>query len=391
MSRLPESSAAIPLWSETVADQPASALDRLEDFDYVLPEELIAQAPVEPRSASRLLRVHGDGVLQDLTMSALPGLLCAGDLLVFNDTRVMKARLYGQKDSGGRVEMLIERLIDARHASAQVRASHAPRPGTGIHLRDGTVLTVLERNGEFFQLRAPEGRVFSDILEAQGRLPLPPYITRDPQAQDNARYQTIYAAQTGAVAAPTAGLHFDQALLDRLRLAGVSTAFLTLHVGAGTFQPVRARNLNEHRMHTEHYQVPASLVEQILRTRAAGRQVVAVGTTTLRALESAARSAQPQQERLSGGIRAGEGETALFIRPGFRFQVVDRLLTNFHLPKSTLMMLVSAFAGHRSIMRAYRHAVQERYRFFSYGDAMLLDCVAQGTRETPQEEGSQLS
>lgn len=336
----------------------------LADFDYALPQSLIAQHPIEPRSASRLLQVDPGGALRDREMQALPELLAPGDLMIFNDTQVLKARLRGRKSTGGHVEVLIERLLAGNQALAQVRASHPPKTGASIALEDGTQLQVLGREGEFYRLQAPSAQAFADLLEHVGQLPLPPYIARQPQAADAARYQTVYAAHPGAVAAPTAGLHFDAPLLERLRLRGIETAFLTLHVGAGTFQPVRTLDLDQHRMHTELYEVPATLVDRIRRTRANGGRVVAVGTTTLRALESAA---------LDGELRAGSGATALFIRPGFQFRVVDRLLTNFHLPRSTLMMLVSAFAGLDLIRRAYAHAVRERYRFFSYGDAMLLD------------------
>ncbi len=335
---------------------------RLQDFDFSLPAELIAQHPAPNRSASRLLHVH-DLRLDDRRVRDLPALLLPGDLLIFNDTRVMKARLSGHKDSGGKIEMLVERVIDAHHALAQVKASHAPKTGARIVVGDA-VLSVRGREGEFFRLELGGPLSFWDLLEHHGQVPLPPYIDREPDAQDASRYQTIYAREPGAVAAPTAGLHFDDGLIAELRCGGIEMAFITLHVGAGTFKPVRVENLDEHRMHTERYEVPQPVVEAIGRVRKAGGKVVAVGTTTLRALESAA---------LEAGLTPGVRDTALFIRPGFRFRVVDRLLTNFHLPKSTLLMLVSAFAGYDTIRAAYLHAVAQRYRFFSYGDAMLLD------------------
>jgi S-adenosylmethionine:tRNA ribosyltransferase-isomerase len=333
----------------------------VDDFDYDLPPELVAQHPPPERTASRLLCLARDGVT-DRSFTELPGLLAAGDVLVFNDTRVVKARLCGVKATGGRVEVLVERVLAPREALAQIRASHAPRPGTRLRLADAVEATVLGREGDLFALRF-DGDVL-ELLERHGAVPLPPYITHPPTAEDESRYQTVYARARGAVAAPTAGLHFDAPLLERLRARQVDLAFLTLHVGAGTFQPVRARSIAAHRMHGERYEVPASTVAAVRRARDRGRQVVAVGTTSLRALEAAA----------SGGeLAAGSGETDLFITPGYRFRVVDRLVTNFHLPKSTLLMLVSAFAGIEPVRAAYRHAIAARYRFFSYGDAMLVD------------------
>lgn len=343
---------------------------KVSDFDFALPPELIAQHPAPERSASRLLHLAPSG-LSDRRMSELPGLLRAGDLLVFNDTRVIKARLFGRKDSGGHVEILIERVLDPAHALAQVGASKTPRPGTAIELDDGAGRVRVEgREGEFFALHLERGGPWLDLLERAGRLPLPPYIRHAPDAADNDRYQTVFAREPGAVAAPTAGLHFDEALLAALHAQGVQTATLTLHVGAGTFQPVRVDDLAEHRMHAERYRVPPELAEQIAATRAAGGRIVAVGTTSVRALESAADE--------QGNLRPGEGETRIFIMPGYRFRVVDRLFTNFHLPQSTLMMLVCAFGGQARLMEAYRHAVAARYRFFSYGDAMLIEPGAMG-------------
>jgi len=327
----------------------------VDDFDFQLPPELIAQHPARERSGSRLLHVSGTR-LSDLRFADLPSLLTPGDLLVFNDTRVIRARLFGHKESGGQVEVLIERIVDARHALAQVRAS-----------KDAFTATVTGRagaNDEFFTLELPEGDDFWQLTEAHGRLPLPPYITHAAGSDDESRYQTVFAREPGAVAAPTAGLHFDEAMLTRLHAHGVSTVWLTLHVGAGTFQPVRVTNIAEHRMHAERFEIPQATVDAIAATRARGGRVIAVGTTSLRALESAAQS---------GELKAGAAETEIFITPGYRFRVVDRLITNFHLPKSTLLMLVSAFAGFETIRAAYDHAVAERYRCFSYGDAMLLE------------------
>jgi S-adenosylmethionine:tRNA ribosyltransferase-isomerase len=334
----------------------------LNDFDYSLPPELIAQEPLAERSASRLLVVDGDA-LADRRFTDLPALVRAGDLLVLNDTRVIHARLYGVKDSGGHVEVLIERAVGPHEALAQVRASKSPRAGSTLRLGDAFEVSVLGRVGEFFHLRFPAGEDLFALLERHGKLPLPPYITRPAGEADEARYQTVFARAPGSVAAPTAGLHFDEALLARIAASGARCAWLTLHVGAGTFQPVRADELGEHRMHRERYLIPQETADAIAATRAAGGRVIAIGTTSLRALEAAAQD---------GPLDAGSGETELFILPGFRFQVVDALITNFHLPKSTLLMLVSAFAGMARVRRAYAHAVSERYRFFSYGDAMFL-------------------
>lgn len=333
-------------------------------FDFPLPPELIAQHPARERSASRLLHVDGPH-LADLRFTDLPGLLAPGDLLVFNDTRVIKARFFGQKDSGGQVEVLLERIVDERHALAQVRASKSPKAGTRITLENAFSLVCSGRQGEFFALELEgEGNLW-DLAEQYGRLPLPPYIEHGVEAEDEARYQTVYARHPGAVAAPTAGLHFDEAMLERLSEQGVRRAALTLHVGAGTFQPVRVEKIDEHKMHSERFHVPEETAAAIAATRERGGRVVAVGTTSLRTLESAACG--------NGLVRAGSGETDIFITPGYRFQVVDRLITNFHLPRSTLLMLVSAFAGLDPIRAAYAHAVAEKYRFFSYGDAMLLE------------------
>ena len=336
----------------------------LSDFDFALPPELIAQHPAAERSASRLL----DGTSAqpvDRVFRELPMLLSPGDLLVFNDTRVIKARLHGAKATGGSVEALVERVLPNHEVLAHLRASKSPKPGSSVRFADAFDAEVIGRGGPdggLFHLRFPDDPLA--LLERHGHVPLPPYIEHEDSADDERRYQTVFADKPGAVAAPTAALHFDDALLAALRERSVSTANVTLHVGAGTFQPVRTENLAEHKMHSEWFDVPQTTVDAIGRTRQAGGKVVSVGTTTLRALESAARS---------GGLQAGSAETDIFITPGFRFQVVDRLVTNFHLPKSTLMMLVSAFAGYERVMGLYRHAIGQRYRFFSYGDAMLLE------------------
>ena len=335
----------------------------IEDFDYALPGELVAQAPAATRSASRLLHVDG-GLLVDRRFTDIVDLVAPGDVVVMNDTRVLRARIVGRKPSGGRVEMLVERIVGAHEAWAQLKASHLPRIGGTVLFDDGARATVLERDGGFFRLRIEADRAIDAWLERHGELPLPPYIARAADAADAERYQTVYARVPGAVAAPTAGLHFDLATLDALEAKGARLAQVTLHVGAGTFLPVRDGNLDTHRMHAERFTIPATTVATIEAARAAGGRVLAVGTTTLRALEAAA---------AGGSLAAGDAETDLFIRPGFRFRVVDRLLTNFHLPRSTLMVLVAAFAGLGSIRRAYDHAIAARYRFFSYGDAMLLE------------------
>ena len=334
------------------------------DFHYELPPELIAQEPLAERSASRLLVVPSDAPpYRDLHMRDLPELLQPGDLLVFNDTRVIPARLHGHKDTGGRVEILIERLLGGQEVLAQVGASKTPKPGGRITLDEGSTLEVLGREGEFHRLRFLGDEPPEAVLQRTGRLPLPPYIRRAPDAADAERYQTVFARHTGAVAAPTAGLHFDQALLAALEARGVQFGHVTLHVGAGTFLPMRVESVHEHRMHSEWLNVGAELCAQVARTRAAGGRVIAVGTTVVRALETAARE---------GELKPFAGDTNIFIFPGHRIRTVDAMLTNFHLPESTLLMLVSAFAGRERILAAYRHAVEQRYRFFSYGDAMLL-------------------
>ncbi|WP_036170710.1 tRNA preQ1(34) S-adenosylmethionine ribosyltransferase-isomerase QueA [Massilia sp. 9096] len=344
----------------------------LSDFDFDLPPERIAQAPLPDRSASRLLQLDGDQIL-DRHFADIVDQLQAGDLLVMNNTRVLKARFFGQKDTGGQVEVLVERVLDPRTVLAQVRASKSPKPGSRIRLADAFEVGVGERAGEFFTLHLPDeerGDVF-DLIEAHGRLPLPPYIEHDADDFDEQRYQTVYSKEPGAVAAPTAGLHFDQPLLDKLAAKGVRIAYVTLHVGAGTFQPVRVEDLSAHKMHSEWYTIAQETVDAVRAAKAAGRDVVAVGTTSLRALESASQS---------GELKAGSDDTALFITPGYQFKTVTRLITNFHLPKSTLMMLVSAFAGYDPIRKAYAHAIASEYRFFSYGDAMLLTTQSRATR-----------
>ncbi|MEO5691715.1 MAG: tRNA preQ1(34) S-adenosylmethionine ribosyltransferase-isomerase QueA [Usitatibacter sp.] len=337
---------------------------KLSDFDYQLPPELIAQHPAAERASSRLLHLDGrTGALEDRKFTDIVTLIQPGDLMVVNDTRVIKARLHGRKDSGGEVEVLVERVLDERRALAQVRASKPPKAGRALIFGEGIVAEVLGRQDEFFELRF-EADVL-DVLAAHGEVPLPPYITHAAAGEDEARYQTVYAREPGAVAAPTAGLHFDEAVIAELKGRGVAFASVTLHVGAGTFKPVRVDDVSSHVMHSERYTIPASTVEAIAQARTRKGRVVAVGTTALRALESAA--AGPD------GLHAGSGETRLFITPGYEFRVVERLVTNFHLPRSTLLMLVSAFAGSANIRRAYTHAVAAKYRFFSYGDAMLLE------------------
>ena len=335
----------------------------IDDFDYELPPELIAQHPSATRSGSRLLVLSGES-LSDHRFSELPELLSRGDLLVFNDTRVIKARLFGRKETGGHIEVLIERLLPGNEALAQVHAGRAAKPGSTLELDGGLRLRVLGREGEFYRLRFPEGADALDALERHGHVPLPPYITHAPESEDAARYQTVYARAPGAVAAPTAGLHFDETVLTALKDRGIEFAYVTLHVGAGTFKPVEHDDPSQHEMHEERWRVSAQTARTIAQARAEGHAVWAVGTTTARTLESASAA--------DGMVRAGKGETRLFIRPPYRFHAVDRLITNFHLPRSTLLMLVAAFAGYDLTMRAYREAVDAGYRFYSYGDAMAI-------------------
>lgn len=336
---------------------------RVDEFQYELPEALIAQQPAHRRRDSRLLVLDGlNGELADRRFSDFSGLLHRGDLLVLNDTRVVPARIEGKKTSGGAVEILLERSLDAQRFLAQLRASKSPKPGTVIRIGDAEA-TVRSRKADLFELELANGHSPDSLMRKYGTVPLPPYIRRPASDSDQDRYQTVYAREEGAVAAPTAGLHIDRALLAELRAAGAEIGFLTLHVGAGTFQPVRCERIEDHVMHKERVAVSASLCRQIQQTRARGGRVVAVGTTTVRALETAS---------FDGDIRPFEGESDLFLYPGCRFRCVDALLTNFHLPGSTLLMLVCAFAGRDHVLRAYRHAVEARYRFFSYGDAMFV-------------------
>ena len=335
---------------------------RTDDFDFDLPENLIAQHPPSERGLSRLLCMKGHA-LEDAMFSDFPQKMKAGDVLVLNDTRVIKARLFGFKQSGGKVEVLIERVLGEHEALAQIRASKSPAAGSLLILAEKLEAWVKGREGEFFRLRFSSDTPLLELLEQYGNLPLPPYISHAAGKEDEARYQTVFARKSGAVAAPTAGLHFSDGMLKTLESSGVRIRYVTLHVGAGTFQPVRAVYVKDHAMHSERYEIPQETVDAIVQAKASGSRVVAVGTTSLRALESAARE----------GLKAGCGETRIFITPGFQFLVADALLTNFHLPKSTLLMLVSAFGGTDEIRAAYRHAIRNAYRFFSYGDAMLIE------------------
>jgi S-adenosylmethionine:tRNA ribosyltransferase-isomerase len=338
---------------------------KIQDFDFVLPPELIAQFPAEQRGSSRMLHLEGStGTLRDYAFTDLVQYLRAGDVMVFNDTSVLKARLYGVRDSGGKAEVMVERILGSDVAQAVIRSSHAPKPGSRLFLNEGIEVVVLDRAEDFYTLKFEHESNVIELLERFGTLPLPPYITRAVTPTDEARYQTVYGKEPGAVAAPTAGLHFDECMLATLKQMGVVLANVTLHVGLGTFQPVRVENIADHKMHSEIFNVPAETVESIRQAKARGGRVLAVGTTSLRALEAAA---------AGGELKSGTGETDIFITPGHRFRVVERLLTNFHLPRSTLLMLVSAFGGIENIRQAYRHAVDQRYRFFSYGDAMLIE------------------
>jgi len=335
---------------------------RTQDFDFYLPSELIAQYPAEKRSGSRLLHLDGQsGNLTDSNFVALTQWLNPNDLIVFNDTRVIKARLFGHKVTGGAIEVMIERALNDHEALAQVRASRAPKAGAKLTLEGNVEAVVIGRDDDLFHLRFLNDAPIYDLLEQYGHLPLPPYIAHAAESEDESRYQTVYAKHAGAVAAPTAGLHFDEAMLANIQAMGVMTAYITLHVGAGTFQPVKVDEISAHKMHSERYHIPEATLALIAQTKQKGGRVLAVGTTALRALESAAQT---------GVLKAGNAETNIFITPGYQFRVVDRLLTNFHLPKSTLMMLVSAFAGHTHIMRAYQHAVQQQYRF----SVMAMQC-----------------
>ncbi|MGH8547704.1 MAG: tRNA preQ1(34) S-adenosylmethionine ribosyltransferase-isomerase QueA [Methylococcales bacterium] len=341
---------------------------RKSDFCYDLPQRLIAQDPLQDRTASRMLTLDGaTGEISDRCFSDLVELLKPGDLIVFNNTRVIPARLFGHKPSGGKVEILVERILDDRRVLAHARSNKPMHPGTVIQLPGETAFVLRERLDDLWVLDFTGAGSIGKLLDAEGHMPLPPYIQRVDQDQDRQRYQTVYAERPGSVAAPTAGLHFDHELIQRLRSKGVETACVTLHVGTGTFQPVRVENLEEHRMHSECCEIDATVVAAVEETKSRGGDVIAVGSTSIRALETAARG---------GRLGVFHGETDLFITPGFRFSCVDRLLTNFHLPESTLLILVCAFAGYEAVMSAYRHAVLEEYRFFSYGDAMFLTRAA---------------
>lgn len=344
----------------------------LSQFDYELPPELIAQSPASTRNASRLLHVNADGELQDLQFTQLSTLLQPGDLLVFNNTKVIKARLMGHKSTGGKVEVLIERVTGPHTAWAHIRASKSPKPGTQLLLSNNQLqVTVTGRQNALFELEFTE--LALDALEQYGSTPLPPYIDVQPTAEDDIRYQTVYAKEPGAVAAPTAGLHFDEQNLTTLTEMGVQTAFVTLHVGAGTFQPVRVQKISEHKMHAERYHVPADTLNKIAATRAAGKRVIAVGTTSVRAIESAAHPELSEGHVNDDG--SIEGDTTLFITPGYQLTWIDALVTNFHLPQSTLLMLVSALSSIETIRHAYTHAIKQHYRFFSYGDAMFIEAA----------------
>lgn len=338
----------------------------LSDFHYDLPPELIARYPLAKRSSSRLLHIDPEGQIKHRQFTDLPMLFTPKDLIVFNNSKVIPARLFGNKDSGGRIEILVERILDERRVLVHLRASKPPKLGTYLNFEQEQRFLVLAREQGLFTLECAEGFKVIDIIESLGEIPLPPYLHRAAEESDKERYQTVYAQPKGSVAAPTAGLHFDQELLANLTASGIDTAFVTLHVGAGTFLPVRTENLQEHRLHAEYIEISAETCAKIRRTKAQGGRVIAVGTTTARSLESASRQ---------GEIQAYSGETDLFIYPGYRFNCVDVLLTNFHLPDSSLLMLVAAFGGYEAVMNAYQQAVEQRYRFYSYGDAMLLSKV----------------
>ena len=338
---------------------------RTQDFDFYLPNALIAQYPTKNRAESRLLRVDksSNSLIDDLFVNLIHQ-ISTDDVIVFNDTRVIKARLYGEKSTGGAIELMVERVMSDHEALAHIRASRSPKAGALLTLANHVQVEVLGRQEDLFHVKFLCDSDIFTVLEQYGNLPLPPYIAHPADSSDESRYQTVYAKHAGAVAAPTAGLHFDHQMLELLKQKGINIAYVTLHVGAGTFQPVKVDNIHEHKMHSEHYHIPKETAELIQTAKEEGRQVIAVGTTVLRALESAAQN---------GKLSECRGETNIFITPGFKFNVVDKLLTNFHLPKSTLMMLVSAFAGYNRIKQAYAHAVEKEYRFFSYGDAMLLE------------------
>lgn len=350
---------------------------RLQDFSYSLPDELIARKPAAVRSGSRLMMLDGDtGGVTHRQFTDILDVVESGDLMVFNDTRVIPARVFGKKASGGKLEILVERVVDEHNVLAHVRASKSPKAGSLLILQDGTQVQMVERVGAMFSLRFPDNSSAFEVLERIGHMPLPPYIDRADDDEDKERYQTVYAKNKGAVAAPTAGLHFDDALLNQLHQKGVNTAFVTLHVGAGTFQPVRVDDVKTHKMHTEVMHVSQEVCDAIVSTKKAGKRVIAVGTTSVRCLESAS---------VQGGVKPFSGDTDIFIYPGFQYQTVDAMVTNFHLPESTLLMLVSAFAGFKNTMNAYETAVEKKYRFFSYGDAMFITPKANKTDDMPGE------
>ncbi len=347
---------------------------RVADFSFNLPEQLIARYPKADRTASRLMLLKGNsGCVEDLNFTDIINQLSAGDLLVFNDTRVIPARMFGQKSSGGKVEVLVERLLDQKRFLAHLRASKSPKAGAKILLEGKVEAMMIARHGALFELEIMGEQTVLEVLDDIGHMPLPPYIDRPDEESDKERYQTVYNEKPGAVAAPTAGLHFDDDLLEKIKAKGVNFAFVTLHVGAGTFQPVRVDEIKDHIMHAEYVEVPSAVVEQIQQTKANGGRIIAVGTTSVRSLESAAKAATKQGERFCiEQLQEFYGDTDIFITPGYQFKLIDALLTNFHLSESTLLMLVSAFAGYENIMNAYQHAIKEQYRFFSYGDAMFL-------------------
>jgi len=341
----------------------------VSDFTFDLPDELIARYPMPERTSSRLLMLDGDtGETRQGHFRDVLSLIQPGDLLVFNNTRVIPARMFGQKASGGKLEILVERILDDHHVLAHVRASKAPKPGTKILLDHDYSAEMVARHDALFELVFSGEETVLEILEKIGHMPLPPYIDRPDENSDKERYQTVYNEKPGAVAAPTAGLHFDESLLDAIKQKGVDLAFVTLHVGAGTFQPVRVEKIEDHHMHSEYAEVPVEVIQKINATRARGGRVIAVGTTSVRSLETAAQNSLKQNQPLSPFF----GDTSIFIYPGYQYQVVDALITNFHLPGSTLIMLVSAFAGYDHVMKAYKEAVDSKYRFFSYGDAMFI-------------------
>jgi S-adenosylmethionine:tRNA ribosyltransferase-isomerase len=337
---------------------------KLTDFTYTLPPELIARYPLPERSASRMLVLHrASGACEHRHFKELVDYLNPGDCLIFNDSRVIPARVFGHKKSGGKVELLIERVLGNQQVLAHVKTSKGLREGIEFYLEDGSFIRPIERHGSLWKLELLGDASLMDVLHAIGHMPLPPYLDREDERSDQQRYQTVYAKNDGSVAAPTAGLHFDQPILTKLKNKGVKIAYVTLHVGAGTFQPVRTDNILDHTMHSEVIDVPAETVALIEQTKATSKRVIAIGTTAVRSLESAAQS---------GVLKPYQGETAIFIYPGYHFKVIDGMLTNFHLPESTLLMLISAFAGREKVMQAYQQAIEQRYRFFSYGDSMLI-------------------